>query len=57
MNWCKLLDVQANTLRKFGFRNKILINRIYKAPEVFKISLDSNNHILDIENLEFEDLN
>lgn len=53
MNWCKLLEVQPNLLRKIQFRDKILINRIYKAPEVFKIILNEENEILNIENLEF----
>ena len=56
MNWCKLLDVQNNCLRKLEFKDKIVINRIYRAPEVFKITLDDNSDILDIENLDFEDL-
>lgn len=56
MNWCKLLDVQKNLLRKFEFDGKILINRIFKAPEVFKVVIDDNDNIVDILNLEFEDL-
>ena len=56
MNWCKLLDVQENHLRKFEFNNKIIINRPYNAPEVFKVIINDNNEILDIENLEFENL-
>jgi len=56
MNWCKLLDVQQNYFRKLTFNDKIVINRIYKAPEVFKVTIDDNNEILNIENLEFEDL-
>ena len=56
MNWCKLLDVQENLLRKIEFNGKIVINRIYKAPEVFKVLVDENNNIIDVINLEFEDL-
>ena len=35
------------------FKDKILINRVFKAPEVFKIILNEDNEILNIENLEF----
>ena len=54
MNWCKLLDVQANFLRKIEFDGKIIINRIYNAPEVFKITLNEQNSIVNIENLEYK---
>ncbi|MBP3255667.1 MAG: histidine phosphatase family protein [Clostridia bacterium] len=56
MNWCKLLDMQENYLRKLEFNNKVIINRIFKFPEVFKVTIGKNNDILDIENLEFKDL-
>ncbi len=56
MNWCKLLDVQGNLLRKLEYNGKVLIDRIYKAPEVFKLTIDDNNQVLNIENLEFDDL-
>ena len=53
MNWCKLLDVQQNLLREIEFNGKIIINRIYNSPEVFKVVLNENNEILNIENLEY----
>lgn len=56
MNWCKLLDVQDNLLRKLEFNGKIIINRVYRAPEVFRILIDDKNNIVDICNMEFEDL-
>ena len=56
MNWCKLLDVQSNLLRKLEFNGKVIINRPYNSPEVFKVTIDDNNEINDIEVLEFDDL-
>lgn len=56
MNWCKLLDVQSNYLRKLEFNKKIIINRPYKAPEVFKVTLDKDNNVINIQNIEFDDL-
>ena len=53
MNWCKLLDVQPTLLRKIEFNGKIIINRIYNSPEIFKVTLNEKNEILNIENLEF----
>lgn len=56
MNWCNLLDIQDNLLRKLEFNGKIIINRVYRAPEVFKVLVDDENNIIDICNVEFEDL-
>lgn len=56
MNWCKLLDIQENLLRMLEFNGKIIINRIYRAPEVFKILINDANNIVDICNIEFEEL-
>lgn len=56
MNWCKLLDVKHTLLRKLEFKGKIVINRVFKAPEVFKILIDDKNNIIDILNLDFEDI-
>ena len=56
MNWCKLLDVKPNYLRKIQFKGNIIINRPYNAPEVFKIVLDDDSKVIDIENIEFKSL-
>ena len=56
MNWCKLLDVQQNYLRKLEFNGNIIINRPYNSPEVFKVTIDENDNIVNVENLEFESI-
>lgn len=56
MNWCKLLDVKQTLLRKLEFKGKIVINRVFKSPEVFKILIDDKNNVIDILNLDFEDI-
>lgn len=56
MNWCKLLDVRQTFLRKLEFKGKIVINRVFKSPEVFKVLIDENNNVIDILNLDFEDI-
>lgn len=57
MNWCKLLDVKINLFRKIEFNGKIIINKVYNSPEVFKVTLSEKNEVLNIENLEFKELN
>ena len=56
MNWCKLLSVDENYLRIFEYKDRILINRLFKAPEVFRIIVNEEKKIVDIQNIEFEDL-
>lgn len=56
MNWCKLLDVKSNYLRKLEYNGNIIINRPYKAPEVFKVTLDDESKVINVENIEFDDL-
>lgn len=56
MNWCELVEVNSNYLRVFKYNGEILINRIFKAPEVFKITINNENQITNIENLEFDKL-
>ncbi len=55
MNWCKLLDVQSNLLRKLEFNGKVIIDRPYNSPEVFKLTLDGDK-VINIEVLEFDEL-
>lgn len=56
MNWCKLLDIETSRLRKFEYNGKVIFNRPFRAPEVFKVTLDDNTEVINIENIEFDDL-
>lgn len=55
MNWCELIDVEVNLRRFLKFKGKEIINRPYYSPEVFKVTLDEGNNIVDIDNIVFED--
>ena len=54
MNWCKLHNITKEYLRKLEFQGKIIINRSYRAPEVFKVTINEENEVTQIENIEFE---
>ena len=50
MNWCELVSANLeNKSRHLKFKNKDVINDIFRCPEVFKLSFDNDNKIIDIE--------
>lgn len=53
MEWCKLEYIQENKHKCLSFEGNVFVDKIFGAPEVFKIKLDKGNNILNIENLEF----
>ena len=40
----------------FSFNDKVVFDKKISVPEVFKLVFDSNDKIISIENLEFDDL-
>lgn len=52
MKWCKLEYIKENKHKCLSFKNKIVVDKVFNQPEVFKISLDENNEIINIENVE-----
>lgn len=56
MKWCKLLSVDENYVKKLSFNDKIIFNAKMNAPEVFKLEIDENTELMNIENIIFEDL-
>lgn len=52
MKWCKLEYIKENKHKCLSFKNKIVVDKVFNQPEVFKISLDENNEIINIENIE-----
>lgn len=54
MKWCELSSITNEKKKCLTFKNKIIFNKIFETPEVFKITLDSNLDIKNIENLKFE---
>lgn len=52
MKWCKLEYIKENKHKCLSFKNKIVVDKVFNQPEVFKITLDENDNILNIENVE-----
>ena len=56
LKWCKLISVSNTHHLKIGYKDKIIVDKILDAPEVFKIVMDQNNNPVSIELIEFDDL-
>ncbi len=56
LNWCKFEYIPSTDFMKYTFRDKCIFNKRINAPEVFKLTFDDNNEIIDIDNIEFDDL-
>lgn len=54
MKWCDLLSITNDKKKCLKFKNNIITNKIFEAPEVFKIIINENNSIKSIRNLEFK---
>ena len=55
LKWCKLISVTRDRRLTFKYKNKIILDKIINAPEVFKIVFD-NKELKSIELIEFDDL-
>ena len=55
LNYCKLVDIKDKILT-YEYNGKIIFNRMINAPEVFKLTLDNDNTVTNIEVIEFDDL-
>lgn len=54
MKWCKLDSIDKDRKKCFIFNNKIVINKVFGTPEVFKIYLDDELNVKDIVNIEIK---
>ena len=52
--WCDLLSITNDKKKCLKFKNSIITNKIFEAPEVFKIIIDERNNIKSIRNLKFK---
>lgn len=52
MKWCKLEYIKEDKHKCLSFNNKIIVDKVFEQPEVFKITVGENNEILNIENIE-----
>ena len=56
MKWCKVENVTPNKEITLSYNGKIIFNKRLNSPEVFKLTLDENNNVKNVENIEFADL-
>ena len=56
LKYCKLISVNSDRNITFSFNDKVVFDKKISAPEVFKLVFDSNDKVISIENLEFDDL-
>lgn len=52
LKWMKLVEVTEQRHFKFSFNDKIILDKKLDAPEVFKVTIDENNEVLDISNID-----
>ena len=56
LKWCKIEKVTAKYNFVLSFKGKIIFNKRINSPEVFKVTLNEENEVENIENIEFDDL-
>ena len=56
LKYCKLISVNSDRNITFSFNDKVVFDKKISAPEVFKLVFDSNDKVISIEYLEFDDL-
>ena len=51
MNWIKLVKLTDDKKFTFEYNGKTIFDKKIDAPEVFKVTLDDENNVIDIENI------
>lgn len=52
-NWCKLENIADDKRKTLSFNGEIIFDKIFNAPEVFKIIVD-NDKVVNVENIELD---
>lgn len=52
--WCKLENIYEDKRKTLSFNGNIIFDKVFFAPEVFKLTIDENNNVTNIENIEIE---
>ena len=55
LRYCKLINVDDTKLT-YEFDGKIIFDKKLNAPDLFKIVLDDDNNVINIENIVYDDL-
>lgn len=53
MKWCELVNVDENKKKTLKFKDKIIIDKVFDAPEVFKLFVNEELNVENIEHLEY----
>ena len=53
MKWVKLLELTEDRKFTFEFNGKVFYNKKLDAPEIFKLTINENNELIDIEYIPF----
>lgn len=56
MNWCTLKNINENRTIELEYNGKTVIEGKLNSPDVFKIVLDENKNVINIQNIVFDDL-
>lgn len=56
LNFCKLESVTENKVLTYSFKGKQIFSKRINSPDVFKITLNDNLDVVNVENIEFKDL-
>lgn len=56
MKWCKLEYITDEKRKCLKFKDEVIVDKVFDAPEVFRITIDENKNVIDIKNIEFNDL-
>ena len=56
LKWCKLESVQENRVLKYSFKGNVIFNKRLNSPDVFKLTINDKNEVVNVENIEFDDL-
>lgn len=56
LKWCKVEKIVAKYNLTLSFNGKIIFDKRINSPEVFKVTLNEENEVENIENIEFDDL-
>lgn len=56
LNFCKLESITENKILTYSYNGKIIFSKRINSPDVFKLTLNDNLEVVNVENIEFEDL-
>lgn len=56
LNFCKLENISQDKVMTYSFKGKQIFSKKINSPDVFKLTLNDENEVINVENIEFDDL-